>query len=133
MIKETITYTDYNGNERTEDFYFNLNKAEVMRMELSVKGGLTELIQRVVAAQDSTALMEIFEGLIQKAFGVKGADGRSFLKREADLEAFMGTEAYSILFMKLATDAEAASRFINGILPPDIAKQGDAPKHPAAN
>ena len=133
MIKKTITYTDYNGNERTEDFYFNLNKAEVMRMEMGVKGGLAERIQRIVSAQDTPALIEIFQDLIQKSFGVKSADGRSFLKRKEDLEAFMFTEAYSILFMELATDADAAAKFINGIIPTGATQQIDAPKHPAAN
>ena len=127
MIKETITYNDYNGNERTEDFYFNLTKAEVMKMEMSTKGGLAEMIQRIVAAQDQPAIIKVFEDLIQKAYGVKTPDGRGFMKRAEDLEAFIATEAYSQLFMKLATDADAAAKFVNGIVPADMAKQLEAP------
>ena len=127
MKKETITYKDYNGNERTEDFYFNLTKAEVMKMEMSTKGGLAEMIQRIVAAQDQPAIIKVFEDLIQKAYGVKTPDGRGFVKRPEDLEAFVSTEAYSELFMKLATDADAASKFVNGIVPADMAKQLEAP------
>ena len=123
MIKETITYTDYNGNERTEDFYFHLTKAEIMKMEMGVKGGLAESINRIIAAQDTPALIEVFEDLIKKSYGVKTADGRGFLKRAEDLEAFMATEAYSILFMKLATDADAAAKFINGVVPADMAQK----------
>ena len=123
MIKKTITYTDYNGNERTEDFYFNLNKAEVMRMEMGVKGGLTEMMQRVIAAQDQPALIAIFEDLIRKSYGVKTPDGRGFTKSTADLEAFVSTEAYSELFMELATDADAAAAFFKGILPANLAKE----------
>ena len=95
MLKKTITYTDYNGNERKEDFYFNLNKAEIMRMEMSTRGGLAERINRIVAAQDTPAIIEVFEDLIQKSYGVKDADGRGFVKKKEDLEAFMATEAYS--------------------------------------
>lgn len=123
MLKETITYTDYNGNERTEDFYFNLNKAEIMKMELGTKGGFAEMIQRVVAAQDQPAIIKIFEDLIQAAYGVKTPDGKGFQKTKALTEEFVQTEAYSELFMKLATDADAAARFVNGIVPADLAKQ----------
>ena len=123
MIKETITFTDYNGGTRTEDFYFHLNKAEIMKMEMSTAGGLAERIQRVVAAQDQPSIIAIFEDLIQKSYGVKTPDGKGFLKRKEDLEAFVATEAYSELFMKLATDADAAARFVNGIVPADITAQ----------
>ena len=123
MIKKTITYSDFNGNERTEDFYFNLTKAEITKMELSTKGGLAEMIQRIVAAQDTPAIIEVFEDLIKRSYGVKTPDGRGFVKRIDDLEAFMATEAYSQLFMELATDADAASKFVNGVVPADMAKQ----------
>ncbi len=123
MIKKTITYSDFNGNERTEDFYFNLTKAEITKMELSTKGGLAELIQRIVAAQDTPAIIEVFEDLIKRSYGVKTPDGRGFVKRAEDLEAFMSTEAYSQLFMELATDADAAAKFVNGVVPADMAKQ----------
>lgn len=120
MIKKTITYNDYNGTERTEDFYFHFNKAEIMKMEMGVKGGLAESIQRIVQAQDQPAIIKVFEDLIQGSYGVKSLDGRGFLKRKEDLEAFISTEAYSILFMELATDADAAAKFINGIVPADM-------------
>ena len=123
MIKKTITYSDFNGNERTEDFYFNLTKAEITKMELSTKGGLAEMIQRIVAAQDTPAIIEVFEDLIKRSYGVKTPDGRGFVKKADDLEAFMSTEAYSQLFMELATDADAASKFVNGVVPADMAKQ----------
>lgn len=123
MIKKTITFPDYNGNERTEDFYFNLTKAEITKMELSTKGGLAEMIQRIVAAQDTPAIIEVFEDLIKRSYGVKTPDGRGFVKKKEDLDAFMATEAYSQLFMELATDADAAAKFVNGVVPADMAKQ----------
>lgn len=117
MIKKTIAYTDYNGNQRKEDFWFNLTKAEVARMEMSTEGGMAEMINRIVAAQDVPSLISVFEEMIQKSYGVKTPDGRGFIKRKEDLENFMATEAYSELFMELVTDADAAAKFLNGIIP----------------
>lgn len=122
MLKKTITYNDYNGTERTEDFYFNLSKAEIMEMEMGTTGGLAEMIQRIVAAQDVPAIIKIFKDLVLKAYGVKSADGKRFIKSEELSTEFSQTEAYSILFMELATDADAAAKFINGIVPADVAK-----------
>lgn len=125
MIKETIKYTDYNGISRTEDFYFNLTKAEVMELEMSTKGGLAEMIQRIVAAQDQPAIIKIFKDLIIKAYGVKSPDGKRFIKNQEVVDEFVQTEAFSELFMKLATDADAAAKFVNGIVPADLAKQAN--------
>lgn len=123
MIKKTITYTDYNGVERKEDFYFNLTKAEVMEMEMSTKGGLAEMINRIIAAQDQPAIIKIFKDLIIKAYGVKSADGKRFMKSQEIIDEFVQTEAFSQLFMELATDADAAGKFVNGIVPADMAQQ----------
>lgn len=117
MFKKTMTYTDYNGIDRTEDFYFNLTKAEIMEMELTTKGGLAEMINRIVAAQDAPAIITVFKDLILKAYGEKSADGKRFMKSREISEGFAQTEAYSMLFMELATDADAAAKFINGIVP----------------
>lgn len=123
MIKKTITYVDFNGNERTEDFSFNLNKAELMRMELGVKGGMTEMMNRMIAAQDAPAMMEVFEELVRKSYGVKTPDGRGFVKRSEDYEAFKSTEAYSELFVELITNPDACAEFFNGVIPANLAKQ----------
>lgn len=117
MLKKTITYTDYNGIERTENFYFNLSKAEIMEMEMSTSGGLAEMIQNIVAAQDAPAIIKIFKDLVLKAYGEKSPDGKRFIKSEEISTAFSQTEAYSIIFMELATDADAAAEFVNGIIP----------------
>lgn len=117
MLKKTITYTDYNEVERTEDFYFNLTKAEIMEMELSTTGGLSEMITRIVNAKDAPAIIKIFKELILKAYGEKSADGKRFVKSQEISEAFAQTEAYSILFMELSTDADAAAKFVNAIVP----------------
>ena len=117
MLKRTMTYTDYDGNQRTEDFFFNLTKAEVTVMELSVDGGLDKLIEKIVATQDSKELIKIFQDLILKSYGEKSADGKRFIKNDEIREAFSHTEAYSDLFMELAFNAESAVAFVNGIIP----------------
>lgn len=120
MLKKTITYTDYNGVERKEDKYFNLSKAELMEMEMSTAGGFAEMIQKIVDAQDTPSIVKIFKELILKAYGEKSPDGKRFIKSEELSTEFAQTEAYSVLFMELATDAEAASAFVNGIVPADV-------------
>jgi len=121
MLKKTVTYEDYNGTERTEDFYFNLNKAEITEMELGTTGGLSEMIKKVVATQDAPAIIKIFKDLVLKAYGEKSADGRRFIKIAPDghrlADDFAQTEAYSQIFMELAFDADAAAKFVNGIVP----------------
>lgn len=123
MLKKTITYTDYNGVERTEDFYFYLSKADLMEMEMGTTGGFAEMIQKVVNAQDAPAIIKIFKDLILKAYGEKSADGKRFIKNDEIRDAFSQTEAYSQLFMELATDSDAAAKFVNGIMPADVSEK----------
>lgn len=117
MLKKTIKYEDFNGVEIEEDFYFNLTKSELLKMEMGEAGGMTEKIKKIVAAQDAPAIMDTFENIISLAYGEKSADGKRFVKSKEISEAFMQTPAYDILFMELVTDADAASKFINAIAP----------------
>lgn len=117
MLKKTITYTDYNGVERKEDFWFNLSKAELMKMELSVAGGMAEMLTKLIDKQDGPVIMNTFEDIILKAYGEKSDDGRQFVKSPEISKAFSQTEAYSKLFMELITDSTAAAAFVNGIMP----------------
>jgi len=117
MLKKTITYTDYDGVQRTEDFYFNLSKAEIAEMELSTAGGLDKTINRIVAEQDGARIIALFKDLVLKSYGKKSDDGRRFIKNQELRDDFAQTEAYSDLFMELATDADAAAAFVNGIVP----------------
>ena len=127
MLKKTITYTDYDGNERTEDFYFNLKKSEVMEMEMGTTGGMRKMLEKIVAEQDSKRIIETFKDIILRAYGEKTADGKRFMKSQELADAFSQTEAYSELFMELATDAAAAAVFINGIIPQMPPEQASAP------
>lgn len=121
MFKKTITYEDYNGVSRTEDFYFNLSRAEAAEMEMSIDGGLSERINKLIAAKDAPSIIKIFKDLILDSYGEKSPDGKRFIKIDDNgrklANNFAQTEAYSILFMELATNAEAAAEFVNGIAP----------------
>ena len=120
MLKKIITYTDYNNVERTEPFYFNLSKAELMEMELGVTGGMTEMLNKIINAKDGPSLMKTFKEMIMKSYGIKSDDGKRLIKSEELSIAFTQTEAYSVLFMELITDDKAAADFVNGIIPNEI-------------
>ena len=117
MVVEKIKYTDFNGLEREEEFMFNLTEAEITEMELTTDGGLSDSIKKIIAAQDTPEIIKVFKMLLLKSYGEKSADGRRFVKSDKLSEEFAQTNAYSKLFMKLATDDKAAVAFINGIMP----------------
>ena len=123
MLKKTITYTDYFGQERTEDFYFNLSKSELSEMEASAEGGMIRFIDKIVQTVDRKKLVELFKDLILKSYGEKSADGRRFIKTKELAEGFSQTPAYDILFMELSSDDEAAADFISGVIPSDLAEK----------
>lgn len=120
MVKETIKYTDYNGNELVEDFYFNLSKPEIAEMELSFPNGLANHITEITNSNNGAEIIKLFKTLILSSYGRKSADGKRFIKSVEEAEAFSQTEAFSELFMKLATNAEAAADFVNGIVPKQV-------------
>ena len=120
MLKKRIKYTDFDGNEREEDFFFHLMESEIAEMELSTAGGFTESIQRIIQSQDVPEIIKQFKTIILKSYGVKSPDGKRFIKNDALSEEFSQTNAYSKLFMELATDDAAASAFINGIVPEEL-------------
>jgi hypothetical protein len=126
MLKKAIEYTDFNGVKRKEDFYFNLSKAELMEMELGVTGGMKQLLERIIQADDMPKLMKEFKDLILRSYGEKSADGKRFIKSKELSDAFSQTEAYSELFMELITDEKAAAAFANGIVPKELADEVQA-------
>lgn len=117
MLVKKVQYTDYKGVKREEELYFNLSKAEVAEMELSHKGGLSAKINRIIATQDTEEIIKLFKELILSSYGIISDDGKRFIKNEQLRVDFSQTEAYSELFMELASDADAASTFVNGIIP----------------
>lgn len=140
MYKIPVTYEDFNGVKKSKDFYFHLNKAELMKMQLTEAGGLAESIEKIVAANNIPAIVEVFEKLVLDAYGEKSADGERFEKTPEIRAAFQQHPAYPIIYMDLATDSDKAAKFINGIVPADMAKDAEAAQkaalkaaHPANN
>lgn len=117
MLKKSITYTDFNGEERTDICRFNLNKAELLELELSTTGGLSEHIQNIMDTKNGGELVKLFKKLILSSYGEVSADGKRFVKSEELSKAFSETPAYEILFMELATDQDAAKTFVEQVLP----------------
>lgn len=126
MLTKKITYTDYNGVERTEEFHFNLSKAEIMSMEMSVEGGMSSVLNNAIQSMDQTKLFNAFKDLVLKSYGVKSADGKRFIKNDELREEFEQSEPFSIIFMELMTDEKAASDFVNAIIPKDLAAKVQA-------
>lgn len=122
MYKETVTFTDFNDLERQEDCYFHLNEAELAKLEMGVTGGFVEMVDKAIKAKDGKTIMDTFDDIMHKSYGVKSADGRRFEKNEEIWLNFKETEAYSIIYMKLITDADYAAKFIKGILPKNLSE-----------
>lgn len=125
MLKKTITYTDYNGAEHTEDFYFNLSKAEIAEIEMTTEGGFAEKLQKIVDNQDAKGMIDVFKNLILKSYGVKSEDGKRFIKSEDISNSFYQSEAYSQLFMDLITNPDEATIFVKGVMPSDLVAAAD--------
>lgn len=131
MLKKTITYEDFNGEEVTEDFYFHLSKADLVELEMSKKGGLEAWIKRVVDSRDGKAIMEEFKNLIMMSVGERSEDGKRFRKSVDLRNDFKDSPAYDTLFMELVTNAEKAAEFVNGIIPRNMADQLKGVPQPA--
>lgn len=117
MLKKNIEYVDYDGNERQEDFFFNLTKAEVVFMELEMPGGMQKYLKKITDEQDNVKIVEMFKRFIGMAYGIKSDDGKRFIKSQAHTAAFEQTEAYSNLIVEMIQDAAFAAAFINGVIP----------------
>ena len=138
MLTKTIKTIDWDGNEREDTLYFNLAESELMEMELSTAGGFAKKMQSCLNRQDIPELMKTFKWLILKSYGEKSPDGRRFIKSEELSTEFSQTAAYDVLYMELITDANAATAFINGIVPKKISDkarsaeaQAQMKNHPA--
>lgn len=117
MLKKTITYTDYDGLERTEEFRFNLTKAELVDMELTTAGTFSETMKRIIAEKDIIRITKLFKELLMKSYGVKSDDGKRFIKSQELSEAFSQTEAYSDLYIELLSNPEEAAKFFAEVAP----------------
>jgi len=126
VLQKAITFKDLDGNDVTEIFYFNVNKAEIAEMEVSKRGGMSQWIKNVSATENAQEVMSTFKQIILMAVGRRSEDGRRFIKNQEIRDDFEQTEAYSQLFMELVTNAQAGAEFIKGIMPKDLAEAIDA-------
>lgn len=120
MFKTSVVYTDYDGNERTKELYFNLSKAELFDMQFGVTGGLDAVLNRIAQEHDMPRIVSMFKDIIHKAYGKKSLDGDRFVKNEETWKEFEESEAYSEFFVKLITDDEFQKSFMIGIIPQDV-------------
>jgi len=120
MLKKTIKYTDYDGNNREEDFYFNLSKTELIEMGLSKEGGLDKFLVKIIQERDAQQIIKMLKEILRKAYGEKSNDGKVLMKSEDISRKFECTEAYNDLFMELFSNPDQATEFFLGILPADM-------------
>ena len=123
MYSRKVKYEDYDGNPREVECFFNLNKAELLELQMSWDGGLEKVLEKIVAEHDQKRMIEMFKMIMLKSYGQKSLDGNRFIKSQQLTEEFTQTEAYSELFMLFATDADVASEFINGIIPKSLVEE----------
>lgn len=123
MLKKTITYTDYDGMERTEDFWFNLSKTELTKLDAELPGGVLGVLRKIIDKKDRKALVDFIETLILRSYGEKTLDGKRFVKTPDMAEEFMQTPAYDELFMSILSDTDSQTGFINGVIPQSMAKE----------
>lgn len=123
MHIEKVSYVDAVGNSVEEELRFNLTKAEITEMQYSVKGGLSAMIEQLSATDDAAVVVRIVKDIILMAYGEKYTDSKGitrFLKNQDIRDAFMATEAYSVLFMKFMNDTDALNNFIVAVMPEDM-------------
>ena len=120
MLKKTVTYSDYNGVERTETFYFHYTEAEILDMEMSTEGGFAERIQKIIDAKDQVSLMKLIKKFVIDAYGIKSEDGKRFIKNDKVKTEFLESPAYSKIWMELVMDDEVAADFVNNVIPSDM-------------
>lgn len=123
MYTKKITYTDYNGEQRTEPFYFNLNKGELIKLQLSKNGGYQAFLRRLLDTNDQAEIIKVFDQFIKDAYGVKSDDGKRFIKNQEVLDEFTQSEAYSELLTELISDEKAQLEFIQGLMPAEYMQQ----------
>ncbi len=125
MLKKTIDYEDFDGNQRTEDFYFNLTEAEITELELSMNGGLSQMLEKIIQENDQKKIIEYFKRIVLMSYGEKSLDGKHFVKSDEIRQGFASTAAFSEIFMELASDADAAVAFVNGVMPRKLKRTGE--------
>lgn len=129
MLKKTITYTDYNGKEQTEDCYFHLNRVELMDIALDLPDDIVdssadgEVRAHLIDKLGNKGMFEFIKTVVTKSYGVKSTDGRRFIKSAELSDEFTQTPMFDKIMTEFATDDKAAANFIKAVIPGDAAKE----------
>jgi len=126
MLIKPITYTDFDGETRTEKFHFNLSRTECLEFEAEAGSiGLKKLLEKMVKEEDTKRLFAWFKKIVLTAYGEKSIDGKRFVKSEELSKAFEQSNAYDVLMVELFTGGEkAVADFINAVIPSADGAQG---------
>jgi hypothetical protein len=120
VLKKTVQYEDYNGEAVKEDLYFNLSKAELVQLEMSYPGGLSNHLRKIGESEDGPEIIKMFTELLKASYGKRSPDGKRFIKNDQVWEEFVSSEAYSAFFMDLISDPQRQIEFVRGIIPADL-------------
>jgi len=123
MYKKNITYTDFNGDERTDAFYFNLSDAEILELQVSYGGDMSRIMRNMLEKRDAKGLLGIITNLIQTSYGEKSSDGKRFMKNQEIRDSFVTTDAYSKLVLELLNDDKEFEKFMTNVIPSDRREQ----------
>ena len=123
MLKKTVTYENFNGEQVTKDLYFNLTKKELIDLQVSKDGGLDAYIKKITEEEDKKAMIQLLDSIILAAYGQKSEDGERFIKNKELIDAFVSSMAYDTLIDELFTVEGASLQFMMGLLPKDITSQ----------
>lgn len=117
MYKKNITYTDFNGDERTDAFYFNLSDAEILDLQVSYGGDMSRIMSNMLEKHDAKGLLGIITDLILTSYGEKSNDGKRFMKNQEIRDGFVTTDAYSKLVLDLLNDEKEFEKFMTNVIP----------------
>lgn len=124
MIKKTITFEDYEGEQRTKDFYFHMNQVEFAKLNGEVPGGLEHRINEIIQDQDQDAMLRIIDLLVSRSYGERDSEDGSFTKVGKNgrplFEKFINTSAYDNLIIELVSGEKNILNFLSGIMPKSI-------------
>ena len=129
MHSHTITYENFNGETKTKVVNFNLTEAELTKLQkdyLDV-GGINKVMDEAIASGDTKQLLDFFELLVHRSYGIKSADGEEFDKSPEIMAHFEFQAYYSNLYMSFFEDeGRVGQAFIRAVMPPELIRKAEA-------
>ena len=129
MHSHTITYENFNGETKTKVVNFNLTEAELTKLQkdyLDV-GGINKVMDEAIASGDTKQLLDFFELLVHRSYGIKSDDGEIFHKSAELMAEFENMAFYSDLYMSFFLEEGAVGQaFIRAVMPADLIAKAEA-------